>query len=62
MFVCGYVHMTASTPRSQRYQISLELEVQEVVSHPMWVVGIELWSSASSDVLLTVEPSPPATN
>lgn len=28
------------------HQITLELELQTVVCHLMWVLGIELWSSA----------------
>jgi hypothetical protein len=34
-----------------------ELELQAAMSLPMWVLGIELWSSTRERVLLTDKPS-----
>lgn len=40
VYLCG--HGSADSHGDQRYWISLELELQEVVSHLMWVPGIKL--------------------
>lgn len=40
VYLCG--HGSADAHGDQRYWISLELKLQEVVSHPMWVPGTEL--------------------
>ena len=41
----GYVCMNVSSCRSQMCEIPLELGLKTVVSHLMWVLGIELRTS-----------------
>lgn len=44
--------MCASAYGSQkRVSDSLELELQEVVGHRLWVLGIELWSARAASTL-----------
>lgn len=40
--------MSGCAHKPQRHWISLELELQVVISHPMWGLGTKLWSSARS--------------
>lgn len=46
MFMCmtGYIHMSAVFVEARGIG-SLELELWQVASHPMWVLGIEFKSS-----------------
>jgi hypothetical protein len=44
-FVCEYGSMNIGTQRSQKDQILLEQELQEVLSCPTWMLGNELGSS-----------------
>lgn len=46
MSAYGYMHMCPGTLEASRASDSLELEVQTLVSCPMWVQGIKLESSA----------------
>lgn len=49
MSVCGYIHasMDILAPRGQKRALyHLELEFQEVVSHPVWVLGTQIEFSA----------------
>lgn len=45
---CMYAYLCAGTPRGQRCWILLELELQVVVSHPVWVLGTTLESSVQA--------------
>lgn len=40
----GYVLMSAYVHRYQRHHISLQLDLQAVVSHPSWILGMEFRS------------------
>lgn len=63
-FVCvclhACMHMLVSTGahREQECGISLELELEVVASHLMWVLEIELSFSGKAYMLLTSEPAP----
>lgn len=47
VFVCGDVHMSANTlGRQKSISDPLELELDVVVSHLMWMLGAELRPSA----------------
>jgi hypothetical protein len=50
-----HMHVGASGGQ-QRALDSLELELQEIVNHLMWVMGTEPGSSTSGLVFLNVEP------
>jgi hypothetical protein len=43
--LCEYVHMSTGTCQEQRHQTPLQLDLQVVMSHLMWVLGTELRSS-----------------
>ena len=45
--VCACEYSAHGAPK--RVEDSLELELQVLVSHPMWVVGIELISSRRAE-------------
>lgn len=47
----------AHTERPEEGIGSLELDLQEIVSCPVWVLRIELWSSAKAASMLTIEQS-----
>ena len=46
---CRFVHMSTSAHKDQkRTSAPLELEYQQVVGYPMWMLATELWSSAKA--------------
>lgn len=59
MSVWGHVYLSAVAHRDRkRVSYPLELELQAVVSHLVWVRGTELESFAREWLLLTSESSP----
>lgn len=42
---CDYVHASAAVQGCQSIHIPLELELQVVANHPIWVPGTEVRSS-----------------
>lgn len=56
VFLYGNLHANAGAHRGQRWQDSVELEFQAVVSSRTWVLGTEHRSSAEWDFLLAIEP------
>ena len=56
LYVCGYVPVNVLGDQKRELDL-LELELQVVVSHPRWVVGSKLRSSAEAAPLLPAESS-----
>lgn len=55
-----YVHWTCNALGDEkRVLCSLELELQVVVSHPMWVLGTEPWFPARAASTLRHQTTPP---
>lgn len=51
------MHESPGAKRGQRHWIPFKMELQEVVSHPTWVLGIQLLSSVRAMDVLNYEPS-----
>lgn len=55
MFLCGYAQMSAGSHESQVLE-PVELELQVIVSHVMWMLGTELgFYATAANILLTIE-------
>lgn len=50
--LCGCVRMSAASFRGHRQRLKVELETQGIVSHPAWVLGTKLLSSARAVTVL----------
>lgn len=50
--LCGCLHMSAASLRGHRQRLKVELETQGIVSHPAWVLGTKLLSSARAVTVL----------
>lgn len=50
--------MCTDAQGSQSQQVSLELELQMVVSHPVWVLGTDLQSNPLQEPCLPLTPKP----
>lgn len=58
MYVCMCLHMSTDDDEGQRYWISLELQLQMIVSQPTWVLATKNWGlMQEQNVLLIVAPS-----
>lgn len=56
ILLLGCVCVYTMYRRLQRPSNPLELKLQEVVSHPTWMLGTKLRSSAGDQVLFAAEP------
>lgn len=55
--LCEYVQVSAGAQGGQRWQISLELGLEMVISHTVWVLGVKLRPLKEEYVFLATEPS-----
>lgn len=55
--LCEYVQVSAGAQGGQRWQISLELGLEMVISHTVWVLGLKLRPLEEQYVFLATEPS-----
>lgn len=51
------MHESPGARRGQRHWIPFKMELQEVVSHPTWVLGTQLLSSVRAIDVLNYKPS-----
>lgn len=59
VFMCRYVGVNTGTLGDQkRMSCPLELELQAIVTHPLWILGTNSGLLQEHCVLLTAEPSP----
>lgn len=55
--LCEYVHVSAGAQGGQRWQISLELGLEMVISNTVWVLGVKVRPLKEQYVFLATEPS-----
>lgn len=55
---CGCLHKSMCAHGGQRYLIPRKLELQEAVTHAIWVLEIELGSSGRAGNILPLTESP----
>lgn len=54
MYTSGFVHMSTGTCKDQGHQFPLDLELKEVVSHPLNLLVSEVQAGSTSQLLLSL--------